>query len=125
MDRPQRSALAHHWTLDPTCVFLNHGSFGASPKFIIDEQRKWQDILENEPVRFFEETLHDVMLDTRKSLAKMLNCDPEDLALIENATSGVNTILRSLKFALGDEILVPDHAYQAVSYTHLTLPTKA
>ena len=113
MDRPQRSALAHHWTLDPTCVFLNHGSFGASPKFIIDEQRKWQDILENEPVRFFEETLHDVMLDTRKSLAKMLNCDPEDLALIENATSGVNTILRSLKFALGDEILVPDHAYQA------------
>ena len=117
MDRPQRSALAHHWTLDPTCVFLNHGSFGASPKFIIDEQRKWQDILENEPVRFFEETLHDVMLDTRKSLAKMLNCDPEDLALIENATSGVNTILRSLKFAPGDEILVPDHAYQACKNT--------
>ena len=87
MDRPQRSALAHHWTLDPTCIFLNHGSFGASPKFIIDEQRKWQDILENEPVRFFEETLHDVMLDTRKSLANMLNCAPEDLALIENATS--------------------------------------
>ena len=117
MDRPQRSALAHHWTLDPTCVFLNHGSFGASPKFIIDEQRKWQDILENEPVRFFEETLHDVMLDTRKSLAKMLSCNPEDLALIENATSGVNTILRSLKFAPGDEILVPDHAYQACKNT--------
>ena len=117
MDRPQRSALAHHWTLDPTCVFLNHGSFGASPKFIIDEQRKWQDILENEPVRFFEETLHGVMLETRKSLAKMLTCDPEDLALIENATSGVNTILRSLKFAPGDEILVPDHAYQACKNT--------
>ena len=117
MDRPQRSALAHHWTLDATCVFLNHGSFGASPKFIIDEQRKWQDILESEPVRFFEETLHGVMLETRQSLSKMLNCDPEDLALIENATSGVNTVLRSLKFAPGDEIIVPDHAYQACKNT--------
>ncbi len=43
----------------------------------------------------------------------MLSCDSDDLALIENATSGVNTILRSFDFKPGDEILVPDHAYQA------------
>ena len=113
MGKPQRSSLAEHWMLDPTCVFLNHGSFGATPKFIIDEQRRWQEILENEPVRFFERIAPDAMLEARRSLAKMLTCDPEDLALIENATSGVNTVLRSLKFSQGDEILVPDHAYQA------------
>ena len=110
MGRPQRSSLAEHWMLDPTCIFLNHGSFGASPKFIIDEQRRWQEILENEPVRFFERIAPDAMLEARRSLAKMLTCDPEDLGLIENATSGVNTVLRSLKFSQGDEILVPDHA---------------
>ena len=49
----------------------------------------------------------------RKALATMLACDPEDLALIENATTGVNTVMRSLTFESGDEILVPDHAYQA------------
>ena len=113
MGKPQKSDLAHNWTLDDSCVFLNHGSFGASPKFVMAELRKWQDILESEPVRFYEKIAPDAMLNARISLAKMLVCDPEDLALVENATSGVNTILRSLEFSAGDEILVPDHAYQA------------
>jgi len=113
MDRPQQSVLAHHWTLDDSCVFLNHGSFGASPKFTINELRKWQDLLESEPVYFFEKIAPEAMLNARKALAKMLSCNPNDLALIENATTGVNTILRSIEFSPGDEILVPDHAYQA------------
>lgn len=117
MDRPSRSELAGLWILDPNCVFLNHGSFGATPTFIREEQRKWQDLLEEEPVRFYEDLAMKFMEDSRKALATMLECDAEDLALIENATSGVNTVMRSLRFNEGDEILVPDHAYQACRNT--------
>ena len=117
MDSPPRSSLAKFWGLDPTCVFLNHGSFGATPFAIREEQRKWQDLLEEEPVRFYEDLAMGFMENSRKALAKMLHCDAEDLALIENATTGVNTILRSLVFKEGDEILVPDHAYQACRNT--------
>ena len=113
MSRPQRSHLAKHWNLDSDCVFLNHGSFGATPNGIREEQRNWQDLLEDEPVRFYEDLAMDFMENSRKALAVMLECDAEDLALVENATTGVNTILRSLEFNTGDEILVPDHAYQA------------
>ena len=113
MSRPQRSPRAKHWSLDSDCVFLNHGSFGATPNEIREEQRRWQDLLENEPVRFYEDLAMDYMENSRKALAKMLECDAEDLALVENATTGVNTVLRSLEFNAGDEILVPDHAYQA------------
>ena len=113
MSLPSRSSLAKHWELDQNCVFLNHGSFGATPVFIRNEQQKWQDLLEDEPVRFYEDLAMDYMANSRKALAMMLECDAEDLALIENATSGVNTVLRSLVFSKGDEILVPDHAYQA------------
>ena len=113
MSRPQRSPRAKHWSLDSDCVFLNHGSFGATPNEIREEQRRWQDLLEDEPVRFYEDLAMDFMKTTRESLAKMLQCGAEDLALVENATTGVNTILRSLEFNAGDEILVPDHAYQA------------
>lgn len=113
MALPQRSHLAKHWNLDPECVFLNHGSFGATPVKIREEQQKWNDLLEDEPVRFYEDLAMGFMEDARNALAEMLHCNADDLALVENATSGVNTVLRSLKFHQGDEILVPDHAYQA------------
>ena len=110
---PEPSEFAFHWGLDPESVFLNHGSFGATPLAILHEQRRWQDWMELEPVRFFEELLPPALVESREALATMLSCDSDDLALIENATSGVNTILRSFDFKPGDEILVPDHAYQA------------
>ncbi len=117
MQRPLRSPLSKHWRLAPECVFLNHGSFGATPTLVIEEQRRWQDLLEDEPVRFYEDLAMGFMENARRSLAKMLQCDADDLALLENATSGVNTVLRSLVFEEGDEILVPDHAYQACRNT--------
>ena len=113
MKLPKRSNLSKHWSLDPSCVFLNHGSFGATPTFVQEEQNRWRTKLEKEPVRFFEKVAPEAMLEARKAIANMVNCNPNDLALIENATTGVNTILRSLEFNSGDEILVPDHAYQA------------
>lgn len=107
------SPLAKHWILEPSRIFLNHGSFGACPEFVIKEQRKWQNQMESEPVRFFEDEMPILLERAREVLAKFLSCSPEDLALVPNATTGVNTILRSLIFSEGDEILVPDHAYQA------------
>ena len=111
------SHLAKHWTFDPSRVFLNHGSFGACPNFVIKEQRMWQNLMEKEPVQFFEELMPDLLLNSRIALAEFLSCDANDLAFVSNATSGVNTILRSLHFEQGDEILVPNHAYQACRNT--------
>ena len=111
------SELANYWSLEPSRLFLNHGSFGACPDFVIAEQRKWQDLMEQEPVRFFEELMPDLLLKSRQALGAFLSCSPDDLAFVSNATSGVNTILRSLHFEQGDEILVPNHAYQACRNT--------
>lgn len=107
------SSLAKHWPLDSSRFFLNHGSFGACPTFVLEEQRKWQDLMELEPVRFFEELMPDLLLESREALGEFLHCSPNDLAFVSNATSGVNTVLRSLNFKKDDEILVPNHAYQA------------
>ena len=110
---PRRSDLAHHWPLDPETVFLNHGSFGATPIGVLEEQGRIRSRLERDPVRFFEREYSDSWDESRASVARMLNADVDGLTFVSNATQGVNTVLRSLDLKPGDEIIVPDHSYQA------------
>ena len=117
MNQIRGNKFSKHWFLDEETIFLNHGSFGATPKIVLEEQRRWQLLVEKDPVKFFEERAPEALINSRKAIANLVNCDYNDLALIENATSGVNTILRSLNFEKGDEIIVPNHAYQACRNT--------
>ncbi len=101
------------WTLDPSIAFLNHGSFGACPSSVQQEQARWRTRLEAEPVRFFMRELEPAMDAVRARLGAFLGCDPEELVWVPNATTGVNTVLRSLRLQPGDEVLTTDHAYNA------------
>ncbi len=113
MSRPRKGDLAHHWTLDPETSFLNHGSFGATPTAILEEQSRLRALMEREPVRFIERDYLNLWDEARSSLSEFLNADPDGMTFVSNATAGVNTVLRSLDLTVGDEIIVPDHSYQA------------
>ena len=64
MDKPSRSEHARLWGLEEGRIFLNHGSFGATPTAVREEQRTWQDLMENEPVRFFEDLMPGILEQT-------------------------------------------------------------
>lgn len=113
MPRPARSPLASHWTLNPEVVFLNHGSFGACPRTVLEYQHEIRMLMEREPVRFMVRELEPALDASRAVLAAFLGARPEDLVFVPNATVGVNAVLRSLDFAPGDELLTTDHEYNA------------
>ncbi|MHC5069491.1 MAG: aminotransferase class V-fold PLP-dependent enzyme [Planctomycetota bacterium] len=102
-----------HWSLDPEITFLNHGSFGACPIPILEEQDHWRRRLEREPMAFFLREYEQALDNARSALANLVGAPAEDIAFVINATTGVNAVVRSLRFQPGDEILTVDHAYNA------------
>ena len=107
------SDLATHWRLDPAVDFLNHGSFGACPVEVLEAQRRWRDRLEAQPVRFLARELPGLLATARADLGAFVGAEPDDLAFVANATGAVNAVLRSIRFAPGDELLTNDHEYNA------------
>jgi isopenicillin-N epimerase len=105
--------LKKYWPLDPKIVFLNHGSFGSCPLPVLEFQQALRDRLERQPVQFLVRELEPLLDQARGALAQFTGARPENLVFVPNATSGVNTVLRSLTFAPGDELLVTDHEYNA------------
>ncbi len=111
------SSLKEYFHLDPTIRFLNHGSYGATPKPVFEAYHNWQLRLENQPVLFLGRELDGLLKESRQALGQYLNVPADDLVYIPNATYGVNIAARSLDLGPGDEILTTDHEYGACDYT--------
>mgnify|MGYP001766431316 CR=1 FL=1 len=99
--------------LDEDLVFLNHGSFGACPREVFEVYQGWQRELERNPVEFLGRRSSTLLAVARERLGEFLGADPDCLVFVTNATTGVNTVARSLEFQPGDEILTTDHEYGA------------
>lgn len=102
------------WALDRDTVFLNHGAYGATPRSLLERQNEWRLRMEAQPPRFFMNELPDLVREAAAELAGFVGAAAERTVLLENATGGINAVLRSLRFAPGDRIVTTDHVYGAV-----------
>ncbi len=119
-----RSFLAHWW-LDPEITYLNHGTVGATPRVVLEAQQAWQRRIEAQPASFLFRELMRVTPDapgaprlllrrTADTVGAFMGARGDDLVFVDNASTGINAVLRSLALEAGDEIVVLDQAYGAV-----------
>ena len=99
--------------LDPEFTFLNHGSFGATPKPVFETYQRWQRELESQPVEFIQKRLPDLLKQSRHALGEFLGVSGEDINFTFNPTQAVNMVIKSLEFGPGDEVLTTSIEYGA------------
>ncbi|MDZ4770741.1 MAG: aminotransferase class V-fold PLP-dependent enzyme [Chloroflexota bacterium] len=111
--RNDTASLRAQFLLDPSVVFLNHGSFGACPKPVFETYQRWQVELERQPVRFIKDRLPGLMADARDALAEFIGAAAKDTVFVFNATAGVQMAANAIAASLrpGDEIVITDHEY--------------
>ena len=109
--------MASAWMLGSDVTYLNHGSFGARPRAVYEHQCSLRNDFERQPVQSIVADTEAVLPSIREHLADFIGTTPDRLDLVANASEAVNSILRSLDLQPGDELLIPDHAYNAVHQT--------
>jgi len=105
------------FNINPDVVYLNHGSFGACPKAVLNELVRLQKLLEWQPIEFLASDLEHRLDESRRSLGNYVGCDGDDLVLFPNPTTAINAVVRSLQLSYGDEILSTNHEYGAMNRT--------
>jgi isopenicillin-N epimerase len=108
------SPWAGQWSLAPGVTYLNHGSFGPSPRPVLEARQQWFTELESNPVDFFTRRLDGLLENVRQRLGLFLGCTANDLLLVDNATWAMNVVAHSVPLVAGDEVLLTDHEYGAV-----------
>lgn len=111
--RLNTSSFQRFWSLDPAVTFLNHGSYGACPLPVLEAQRRSRSQLEHEPLRFFMREYEELLDAARSHLAAFVGAQVDELVFVPNATTGVNSVLRSLSFNPDDELLTTNLEYNA------------
>lgn len=110
-----RSMRETHFSFAPTYNNLNHGSFGAYPKYVLRRLRELQDQCEARPDVFIRYDYPKLLDDSRAAVASYLAVPVDDVVLVPNASVATNIVLRNLKYKRGDVIVHFSTVYGAVA----------
>jgi isopenicillin-N epimerase len=103
------------WSLDPTVLHLNHGSFGAVPRRTQQVLAELRAETEANPMRWFR-SVADRLAAGRLELAAYLRTDPAGFALVPNASAGVTAALATIPIPPGSRLVLTNHTYGAVLF---------
>ena len=97
--------------VDRTWINLNNGGVSPAPSMVIDQLIRDINYSNEIPVDHMWRHLQPRMESVRRELATEFGCDPEEMAIVRNASEANETMIFGLDLKRGDEVIVTTQNY--------------
>jgi len=99
------------YTVSKGAINFNNGGVSPQPTLVLDAEKKYLEVINEMPSKqLWRVFLRNRTLLKRK-LSKLAGCDPEELAIVQNTTEGINTIMLGQDWKAGDEVILSKQDY--------------
>lgn len=96
---------------DRTMINLNNGGISPTPSHVLEQMIRDLKFTNELPVEHMWRVLEPRMESTRRDLARDFGCDPEEMAVVRNASEALETMIFGIDLKRGDEVLLTNQNY--------------
>jgi isopenicillin-N epimerase len=110
-DEAYWATIRRAFALDPTVVYLNSAGLSPTPSRVLDTVIRDERFANSAPVEHLWRVLEPRIEVTRRELAQEFGCDPEEIAVVRNASEAMEALIVGLDLQRGDEAIVTTQNY--------------
>jgi selenocysteine lyase/cysteine desulfurase len=103
--------LKQSFLLAKGLVYMNNGSLGPSPSYVLEEIFQAWRTLEQNPVEEGYGPLLEKAEGVRTKAASFLGCSPDEIAITQCTTEGMNAVAQGLNLQAGQHVLTTDQEH--------------
>ena len=101
------------YALRPGRLFLNHGSFGATPQPVLRAARALRVEAEADYPDFYHRRMFPLLEESRRAVCDHLGVEPSRGVFVRNATTAMQTVVDHLALDAGDRVVTTGREYEA------------
>lgn len=110
-DETYWSTIQRAFDAERTLINLNNGGISPAPSHVLEQMIRDLRFVNEIPVIHNWSVLEPRMESTRRDVAAEFGCDPEELAIVRNASEGLETMILGIDLQRGDEVIISNQNY--------------
>ena len=110
-DEDYWSIIQQGYTVNPNIINLNNGGVSPAPRIVQEAVERFNKLSYEAPSYYMWRILDPGLETVRRRLARAFGCDSEEIALVRNASEGLQTCQFGFDLQRGDEVLTTNQDY--------------
>ena len=116
-DEDYWTEIRNAFTIDRNVINFNNGYASPAPIPVQDAMRRYLAYSDMGPIQTMVNVLYPQIERVRENLARVAGCDPEEMAIMRNASEANEIVQYGIDLKPGDEVLTTDQDYPRMLMT--------